>query len=166
MGPPCAGGKADQPEPFRKTLDFVDAEGTVAGKARQVDIPQRAFQQLRKGAGRIFDRVGIELRHALRRPPFTRGSTQIEKPAAIDRALRRGIAQHEPVACSGGNRPLQHQLDTRPVARRNRLILQKNHSSADFRCRMVQSYRGPLRNRFTLGRLQAQRRIDPIARGV
>ena len=120
-------------------LDFVGAESAIPGEAGQVDVTWSTFQQRSQRAIRIIDCVGMELCHTFGRPALTRGSAQIEKPAAADRALCRGIAHHEAVARRGSDRPLKDQLDTGQVARRNRIVSQEDDACADFRCRMVQS---------------------------
>ena len=46
---------------------------------------------------RVVDRMRVELRQPLGRAALARGRAQVEEAAARDRALRRGVAQHEAV---------------------------------------------------------------------
>ena len=110
--------------------------------------------------------MGIELRQALRRAALARGRAQIEKPPAADRALARRVPQHEAVAGRSRDRAIEHDLDPRAFARRNRPLVEQNHPSADFRGRMMQSRRHPLRDRLRLRGEHAERRIDAFGRGV
>ena len=125
-----------------------DAECAVAGEAPSGRRnPARIPTARPRRAVRIVDRVGIELCHALRRPPLTRRGAQIEKAAATDRALRRGIAQHEAIARRGGDRPLSTSWTRAWSPGAIGPSLKQDHSRADFRCRVVQSHRRPLRDR-------------------
>jgi hypothetical protein len=80
--------------------------------------------------------------------------------AVADRALRRSIAQREPIACGSGNRPFQHQLNITLASGRNRPLPQKYHPRANLRGRMMQPHGRPLRDRLTFGRKQTEMRIN------
>ena len=71
-------------------------------------------------ASAIIDRVRLELREPLRRAALARGRAQVEEAAAADGALRGGVAQHEAVARRRRDRLVEHELDMRLRAGRER----------------------------------------------
>ena len=115
---------------------------------------------------RLADHVRLQLREPLRRAPLARRRAQVEKFAAADGALRRGVAQHEAVAGRRRDRPLQHDLHQRFAAGRDRRVAEQHDAGADFGRGMMQARRHPLRHRLLLGGEQPQGRVDAVGRRV
>ena len=106
----------------------------------------------------------LQLREPLRRAPLARRRAQIQKFAAADGALRRGVAQHEAVAGRRRDRPLEHELHRRFAAGRDRRVAKQHDAGADFGRGMMQARRHPLRHRLLLGGEQSQAGVDAVGR--
>ena len=91
--------------------------------------------------------MGIELSHTFGRAPLALRRPQIEETAAGHSALRRRVAQNEPVADRRGNRPFEHQLHSGFAAGQNRFIAKQHNSRRDAAGRVVQPNGQPLRKR-------------------
>ncbi len=105
------------------------------------------------------------------RLPFGRAAaagrrTQINEPAAADRALGRRVADDIAILLRGGDRPVQHQLDIGRRARLERFVSEQDDMRSDLDRRVMQPHRKPLTDRLRLARQQAQLGIDAGRRGV
>ena len=160
------GVRLDNGEAFAHRLHLLFGQRVVARERRQFDVVRGGLKQGGERALWIGDGARLQLRQPFRRAPLARRRAQIEEFAAADGALRRGVAQHEAVACRRRDRPVEHELHRCLAAGRNRCVAQQHDTGADLSRGMMQTRRHPLGDRLLLGREQPQGGIDAIGRRV
>ena len=168
-----AGEMAVLDAPEFENDEFQTCNDPLRLRSSKGAIPREKCEIRRKGwrcqqsgecGRRIVDCQSGALHSSLRRASPPRRRTQIDEPAAAERALRRDVPDDKAVWHSGGDRPVEHQLDFGRSARLDWFVVEQDDVRPDFGCGVMQAHREPLADRFFLAGQHAQDRIDAIRR--